>query len=187
VEHLARPRQRTSLTGESPAAALCHSRGTIPGITSGDDARRRAWNGSWNGAAAIPAQPVLSVEQPVGSVQLARSVDEAVVMVRRRSTIRFRNGAPGQGQFSNYSTGGVERARETLFSSHCSDSSHCTARTRRQVLKAAVGGRSRDSLVTVQAGAGRPAAGRFQASMSRIKIQDSPGGCLCHRARQAVG
>ena len=37
----------------------------------------------------------------MGSVQLARSVDGAVLMVRRRSTVRFRNGAPGHGQFSN--------------------------------------------------------------------------------------
>ncbi len=36
----------------------------------------------------------------MGSVQLARSVDGAVLMVRRMSTVRFRNGAPAQRGFS---------------------------------------------------------------------------------------
>jgi hypothetical protein len=58
-----------------------------------DDARRCAWNGSCNGAPAIPALPVLSVRFAVLSVLLLRSVHGAVVMVRRRSTVRFRNGA----------------------------------------------------------------------------------------------
>ena len=56
---------------------------------------------------------------------------------------------------------GVDRVRETRFSSHCGESSHCTARARWQLLKAAVGGPSRDSLVTVRARSrrgGRPAA-----------------------------
>ena len=37
---------------------------------------------------------MLSVRFTVSSVQLVRSVHEAVLMVRRRSTVRFRNGAP---------------------------------------------------------------------------------------------
>jgi hypothetical protein len=57
-----------------------------------DDARRRAWNGSWNGVAGIPVQSVLSVRFPVSSVLLVRSVHGALVMVSRRSTVRFRNG-----------------------------------------------------------------------------------------------
>ena len=61
-----------------------------------------AWNGSWNGSPGIPVQPVLSVRFPVLSMQLMRPVDEAVVMVRRRSTVRFRNGAPGQSHNSNH-------------------------------------------------------------------------------------
>jgi hypothetical protein len=61
-----------------------------------DDARRRAWNGSWNGAPGIPVLPVLSVRFPVLSVLLVRPLSDAVVMVRRRSTVRFRNGAPAQ-------------------------------------------------------------------------------------------
>ena len=58
----------------------------------------------------------------------------------------------------------------------------------RQLLKAAAGGPSRDSLVTVRARsrrAGRAAAGRFPVPVSRIKIQGPPGGCWCHPARQA--
>ena len=50
------------------------------------------------------------------------------------------------------------------------------------MVKVADGGPSRDSLVTVRARSrwvGRPAAGQFQASMSRITIQGPPGG-WCH-------
>jgi hypothetical protein len=99
-----------------------------------------AWNGSWNGAAGILALPVLSVRLSVLSMQLMRPVDEAVVMVRRRSTVRFRNGAPGHGQFSNDPTSCMERALETLLSSHSSESSHGTAGTR---AAGAEGGRRR--------------------------------------------
>jgi len=88
-----------------------------------------AWNGSWNGSPGIPALPVPSVRFSVLSVQLLRSVNGAVVMVRRRSTVRFRNGSPGHGKFSNYPTSGVERALETLLSPHSSESSHGTAVT----------------------------------------------------------
>ena|SRR5215469_10859303 len=45
----------------------------------------------------------------------------------------------------------VDRVRETRFSSHCSESSHCIAKPGWQLLKVAVGGPSRDSLVTVRA------------------------------------
>jgi hypothetical protein len=53
------------------------------------------------------------------------------------------------GNFRTTRTSGVERARETLFSFHCSESTHGTATARRQLLKAAAGGPPRDSLVTV--------------------------------------
>ena len=110
-------------------------------------------------------------------------------MVRRRSTVRFRNGAPGHGQFSNHSNErrGTSPGDALQLPLH-SDSAHCTARARRQLLKVAGGGPSRDSLLTVRARsrwAGRPAAGRFQASMSHIKIQSPLGGCWCRPARQA--
>jgi hypothetical protein len=47
-----------------------------------------------------------------------RSVHGAVLMVGRRPTVRFRNGAPAHGQFSSESDECVERVRETLFGSH---------------------------------------------------------------------
>jgi hypothetical protein len=78
------------------------------------------------------------------------------------------------GYFRTTRASGVERTQKTLFSSHRSECTHCTARARRQLLKAAADGPPQDSLVTVRARsrwAGRPAAGRYQASMGRIKIQ----------------
>ena len=97
--------------------------------------------------------------------------------------------SPGHRQFSN----GLNERRGTspgdaLQLPLHSDSAHCTVRARRQLLKVAGGRPSRDSLLTVRARsrwAGRPAAGRFQASMRRIKIQSPPGGCWCRPARQA--
>lgn len=89
-----------------------------------------AWNVSWNGGPDNPVQRVRSGRYPVSSVLLVRSVHDAVVMVRGRPTIRFRNGVPGHMQFSNYLTGGAERALETLLSSHRSESSHGTALAR---------------------------------------------------------
>jgi hypothetical protein len=71
-----------------------------PALHPWNDARWRAWNGSWNGAAGIPTPPELSLQFPVPSVQLLRTVRDAVVMVRRRSTVRFRNGAPGHHDLS---------------------------------------------------------------------------------------
>ena len=137
----------------------------------------------------IPGRREPSERRAVLSVQLARLPHGSVLMVRRRSTVRFRNGAPGHGQFSNYSNErrGTSPGDALQLPLH-SESSHCTASARRQLRKIAVGRPSRDSLLTVRARsrwAGRPAAGRFQASMSRIKIQSSPGGCWCGPARQA--
>jgi len=91
-------------------------------------------------------------------------------MVRRRSTVRFRNGTPGHGQFSNGSNGlrGTSRKRRstarigTIGSSPGSESSYSTASAQRQVLKVAIGWPSRDSLVAVRARSrgGRSATGR---------------------------
>ena len=69
-----------------------------------DRAAGPAWTGSWTGSPGIPAPRVLPVRFSVSSVLPVRSVHGAVVMVRRRSTVRFRNGAQGHGQFSNDST-----------------------------------------------------------------------------------
>ena len=45
------------------------------------------------GAGDLPARPVPSVRSLVSSVQLTRSLGRNVLMVGRRSTVRFRNGA----------------------------------------------------------------------------------------------
>jgi hypothetical protein len=70
-----------------PAATFGDVHGPVPG---------GAWHGPWHGTPDIPAPSAPSVRFPVSSVQPARSVHDAVVMVRRRSTVRFRNEAPGQ-------------------------------------------------------------------------------------------
>ena len=118
---MAMPGQAGRPVAGSPGGAPGYRYETTPG---------GAWNGSWNGEPGIPALPVLSVRFPGSSLQLMRAVDGDMVMVRRTSTVRFRNGAPGYGQFSNDTTSGVERALETLLSSHSSESSHGTAVTR---------------------------------------------------------
>ena len=77
-----------AVDGEVPAATFGDVHGPVPG---------GAWHGSWHGAPDIPAPSVPSVRFSVSSVLPVRAVDDAVVMVRRRSTVRFRNGAPGHG------------------------------------------------------------------------------------------
>ena len=155
-----------------PAATLYQIHGTMPGMTSAGRCPARARNGSWNGAAAIPAPPVLSVRFPVSSVQPVGSVHGPVVMVRRRSTVRFRNGAPGHGQF-------FERIERAAWNESWRRSSAAVAAEApiakpepgRQLWKVAAGGPSRNSRVTVRARsrwAGRPAAGRSRATAARI-------------------
>jgi hypothetical protein len=58
---------------------------------------------------------------------------------------------------------GAERIQKTLFSSHRSECTHCTAKARRQLPKAAANGPPQDSLVTV-----RP--------RSRWQVLHRPGG-----------
>ena len=53
-----------------------------------------SWTESWTGCRAHWVRSVLSVHFLVRSVQLVRSGRWAVPMVRRRSTVRFRKGAP---------------------------------------------------------------------------------------------
>jgi hypothetical protein len=74
-----------------PAATPGYGHGMLPAP---------AWTGSWTGSPGIPAPRVPSVRFSVSSVLPVRSVHGAVVMVRRRSTVRFRNGAPVQGHNS---------------------------------------------------------------------------------------
>jgi hypothetical protein len=45
------------------------------------------------GPCKLPARPVLCVLSRVASVQVTRSPQPDVLMVRRRSTVRFRKGA----------------------------------------------------------------------------------------------
>jgi len=69
----------------------------VPAATFGDvhgPAPGGAWHGSWHAPPDSPAPPVPSARFSVSSVLLVRSVHGAVVMVRRRSKVRFRNGAP---------------------------------------------------------------------------------------------
>ena len=53
-----------------------------------------AWNGPWNGYRLQCVQSELSGRSVVASVQSGGSGRCAVFMVRRRSTVRFRKGAP---------------------------------------------------------------------------------------------
>src|SRR5436189_5961495 len=79
-----------------PAATLGDVHEPVPGGARGT-ARGTAHR-------ILPARPVLSVRFPEPSVQLARTVHGTVLMVRRRSTVRFRNGAPSSDAFSANST-----------------------------------------------------------------------------------
>jgi len=93
-ERRARARRRTG----QPASRLRHAVRAVsrPGNLT-DVARCRAQDGPWHGTPDIPAPSVPSVRFSVSSVLPVRSVHGAVVMVRRRSTVRFRNGAPVHG------------------------------------------------------------------------------------------
>jgi hypothetical protein len=106
-------------------------------VTSMDDARRRAWHGSWHGLRVIPVQRVLSVRFSVASVLSVRSVHGAVFMVRRRSTVQFRNGAPGRDSFSKAWMTSVARAerdarRLSWLSWHCEGPAGVTEGSRRR-------------------------------------------------------
>ena len=99
-------------------------------------------------------------------------------MVRRRSTVRFRNGAPGHGQF-------FERIERTAWNESGRRSSAPIAANAPIAQPEPGGSYRRQPPSGGHAGAGRPSAGRPQASMSRIKIHGPPGGCRCRPARQA--
>jgi hypothetical protein len=119
-----------------PAATPGYDHGTLPGA---------AWHGSWHGAPGIPVQPVPSVRFPVSSMQPVRTVHGAVVMVRRRSTIRFRNGTPGRENFSNNpddrrGTSRRDAPWRSLLLSH--------SRAYRELVRVAAGGHSTTALIT---------------------------------------
>ena len=91
-------------------------------------------------------------ERGWSSVQLKRSLARNVLMVRRRSTVRFRNGAPGHKQFSNDSNewrgtspgDALQPPLQRKLPLHSENPG-------RQLMKGAVGGPSWDNLVTVRA------------------------------------
>ena len=130
----------------------------------------------------------------VSSVLLVRTVNGAVLMVRRRSTVRFRNGAPGHEKFSNDSNErrGTSRKRRSS-APMAAKAPMAQPEPGRQLLKVAVGGPSWDSLVTARTRspwAGRPAAGRFSpgephqdpGSVWRLLVSSGsagPGGNEC--------
>ena len=88
-----RPGQQPGDPRSASVTTLGYDHGTMPGGARGTGRGTARW--------IIPAWPVLSVRFPVSSVQPARTAHGPVVMVRRRSTVRFRNGAPGRDSFSN--------------------------------------------------------------------------------------
>jgi len=60
------------------------------GITHHHEEHDPLWTGAWTGRREFPALLVLSVRSGVSSVQLTRPSHRSVLMVRRRSTVRFR-------------------------------------------------------------------------------------------------
>src|SRR6516225_16053 len=125
---------------------------------------RRLPRGTARGTAfrIVPAHRELPVLRAVSSVLLVRTVNGAVLMVRRRSTVRFRNGAPGHEKFSNDSNErrGTSRKRRSS-APMAAKAPMAQPEPGRQLLKVAVGGPSWDSLVTARTRsprAGRPAA-----------------------------
>ena len=94
-------------------------------------------------------------------------------MVRRRSTVRFRNGAPGHRQFSNDPDEwrGLEPGRRSLAPS-AAKAPIAQRESGWRLLKVAVGGAVAGPAWSPsgRGHAGRPSrCGRFQASMSRIR------------------
>jgi hypothetical protein len=120
----------------NPAGTAAASRASLPGRGT---SRGTAWR-------IVPGHRVLPVLRAVSSMLLVRTVNEAVVMVRRRSTVRFRNGAPGRDSFSNDSHNRRGTSRERRSSALVAD---CTARARRKLLRAAAGGHSTAAPITV--------------------------------------
>jgi hypothetical protein len=113
----------TTLTGHHPYSAF---RAHCPAAAAGPGFQARLLSvmttpgtrgpGRGPGRRVIPARPVLPVRFPVSSVQPARTADGAVLMVRRRSTVRFRNGAPAHRRNSNETNRrrGTSRQRRSL-------------------------------------------------------------------------
>jgi hypothetical protein len=163
------------------AATLGDVSGPVPG---------GAWHGPWHARRVLPARPVLSVRLSVVSVQPVRPVHGSVLMVRRRPTVRFRNGAPGHKRFSNESNDRRGTSRKRRASAPMA-AKPPTAQPEpaRQLLKAAAGRPSGDSLVSARRGHARPAVRRPGGCRpgEPHHYLGRPGGCWCHPARQARG
>ena len=145
---------------------------------------RPPWTGAWTGCRGIPSTVSAACAIGGGISAVQAPAARTVLMVRRRSTVRFRNGAPAQGQFSNGSEGRCTESWRRASALIAAKAPIAQPEPGRQLLKVAVGGPSRDGLVTVRARSrwvGRPGAGRFQDPMSRIKILGASGGCLVIR------
>src|SRR5260370_33752185 len=67
----------------------------------GPDAACWSWNESWTGCLAHWVHAVLPEHSGVPLVQVVQPGRGGVAMVRRRSTVRFRKGAPGREEYSN--------------------------------------------------------------------------------------
>jgi hypothetical protein len=106
---------------------FCHGRSSLTVTT--DRVFPAASRGTSRGPGARSFLSALGILSRPGSasVQAERLGRRAVLMVRRRSTVRFRKGAPGRLAFSNtiaiLFVAFVGRVVETLHCSHCSDRS----------------------------------------------------------------
>jgi hypothetical protein len=63
-------------------------------VTKGYGSIGRPWNESWNEATSAACNQCNASTETGLSMRAARPVRRAVLMVRRRSTVRFRKGAP---------------------------------------------------------------------------------------------
>jgi hypothetical protein len=178
--------------GPRPAASRAPRRDGSPGATLGDVHRSEPGGarGTARGTArrVVPARPVLSVRFSVASVQPARSVDGDVLMVRRRPTVRFRNGAPGHEKISNELNGRRGTSRKRRASAPmAAKPPMAQPEPARQLLTAAAGRPSRDSPVTARRGHARQAVqrpGSFRpdephhhpASDWRLLVSSGPAG-----------
>ena len=92
-------------------------------VTSRAGLARRSWNESWTGLAVQCVHSVLSERSAGRSVQAVRCGRVSVAMVRRRSTVRFRKGAPGHRPYFEFNRDPeccfVDRVMETLSCSEC--------------------------------------------------------------------
>jgi hypothetical protein len=93
---------------------------------------RPPWTGAWTGCRGIPGTPSAVFAFAVSSVQLTCPLDRTVLMVRRRSTVRVRDGTSGHGQSSNVPDEQRGPSPGDAPQPRFSEGSHCTARAGRR-------------------------------------------------------